>query len=169
MKRSRDFDENTGAAVLLARKLIQSQGFKCRAKLSSEDRDFGHGIVVKTRARCAFQECDRTYRFSRDYQWRSQGRVRMEGRDPGITRGVQLVDEKRAALFYRLHGNGGIAGTSADTTKSFGLGRICLRADELTIFRPTPVVSSARLKKSSRETTKRPNETIAFIALKSGM
>ena len=36
-----DFNENAGAAVLFAGKLVQAQGFEGGAKLGREDSDFG--------------------------------------------------------------------------------------------------------------------------------
>ena len=60
----RNLDQNAGATVLFARKLVQTQGFERRAELSRQDGDFGYIVIVKTGTRRALQEGDGTHRFT---------------------------------------------------------------------------------------------------------
>ncbi len=46
-----DLDQNAGAAVLFAGKLVQAEGFECGAELGRQDGDFGQGIVVEAGSR----------------------------------------------------------------------------------------------------------------------
>ena len=47
MQRGGDFDQNAGAPVFFAGKLVQAKGFERRAQLRRHDRDFGNGVFVK--------------------------------------------------------------------------------------------------------------------------
>ena len=59
MERGGDLDQNAGAAVLFAGKLVQAEGFKCGAELGGQDGDFGQRHHRQNWHRgAAVQECD---------------------------------------------------------------------------------------------------------------
>ena len=63
MQRGGDLDQDAGAAVLFAGKLIQSEGFECGAELGRQDSDFGYRIIVKAGPGRALQEGNGTDHF----------------------------------------------------------------------------------------------------------
>ena len=63
MQRGGDFDQDAGAAVLFAGKLVQPEGFECGAELGRQDRDFGYRILVKAGMGRTLQECNGTDHF----------------------------------------------------------------------------------------------------------
>ena len=65
MQRGGDFDQNAGAPVLFAGKLVQAKGFERRAQLGRQDRDFGYGVFVKAGIGRTLHECDGTHHFAR--------------------------------------------------------------------------------------------------------
>ena len=70
-------DQNAGAAVLFAGKLVQAKGFECGAELGGEDGDFGQGIIVKAGAGRTLQECDGSDHFPGNDERRGHGGVRL--------------------------------------------------------------------------------------------
>ncbi len=63
MQRGGDFDQDAGAAVLFAGKLVQPEGFECGAELGRQDSDFGYSILVKAGMGRTLQECNGTDHF----------------------------------------------------------------------------------------------------------
>src|ERR1700719_1448719 len=163
-----DFYQNAGATMLLARKLVQPERFKSGAKLRRENCNFRYGVIVKTRAWRTSQECNRAHRFSRHHQRRSQCGMRVDRSQPGIARCIQMIDKKSAALLNRIHGDGCVPGTPANSMKGLGLFRVSLGADELAVRRATPKICTCCLKEGSRKGTKRSDQVTRIGALKCG-
>jgi len=59
--------------------------------------------------------------------------VRVASGQPGIARGIELIDEKGATFLHRFQGNGGIAGTSASATEGLDLRAVGLGSDEFAV------------------------------------
>ncbi len=59
MQRAGDFHQNAGAPLLLAGKLVQAEGFECRAQLGRQNRDLGYGVLVKARVGRALHQHNR--------------------------------------------------------------------------------------------------------------
>ncbi len=77
MQRGGHLDQDAGAAVLFAGKLVEAKSFECGAKLGRQDGDFGQVIIVKTGLRSTVQECNGSGYFPGNQQRRGHGGVRL--------------------------------------------------------------------------------------------
>ena len=166
MQRGRDLHQNASAAMLFAGKLVQTQGFKRRAKLGRQNRDFSHRIIVKTAIRRTLEKCNGAYDLPGDQQRCGQRGVRVARHYPRITGGIEVIDKEGAALFHRIHGKRG-ATAPAYAAKRFGVLGVRLRSDQLAIGGTRPVISSTGPKKGTADDTKRADQLAGIAALKS--
>ena len=68
MECGRDLDQDAGATVLFARKLVQAKSFEAGTKLGREDRDLGQIAVIEVIPWRGPQKCDGTDDFPGDQQ-----------------------------------------------------------------------------------------------------
>jgi hypothetical protein len=79
-----------------------------------------------------------------------------------------MIDEKGASLLNRIHGDGGITGAPAYTTKGLSLIGVCFGSDKFAIGRVTPKVSAAGTEEGASQGAEGPDEMAGIVALKSG-
>ncbi len=168
MQRGGDFDQNAGAPVLFAGKLVQAKGFERRAQLSRHDRDFGDGVFVKAGIRRTLHECDSTHHIARNQQRRGHDGMRVCFRQPWIMSSIEAVGEERATLANRFHRDGWIADTLAHATKRFRLFAIGFGSNQFTVRGATPIIGAAGTEEDASQCAERQNELAGLAALESG-
>jgi hypothetical protein len=172
MQRARGLDQNRGAAVLFAGKLVQPEGFECGTELRRQNRDFGFGVLVKTGVGHLQYERDSAHHLPGNQQRRGHGGMSAALRQPGIASGVHVVEEERAAFLHRFQGDRGrgrrIAGAQACAAKRLGLIAVGFGPGQLTARGIIPKIGSAGLEERPRQDAERPDEMARIAALKSG-
>ncbi len=101
-----DLDQNAGAAVLFAGKLVQTEGFEGGAELGRQNGDLGHGIVVKIGIELRPHKRNGPRHFSGNQQRRGHGGMGVAVGQPRVTGYVGMVEEEGATLVNRLQGDG---------------------------------------------------------------
>ena len=151
-----DFDQNAGAPVLLASQLVQAKGFECRAQLDRQDRDFGYGVLVKARIGRALHERDGAHHIARNQQRRGHGGMRLTFSQPGITSGVEVVEEEGATLVNRFDRDGWVPGALAHATKGLSMFAVGFGSNQFTVGGVTPKIGTAGMEEGAstgRKTT----------------
>ena len=87
---------------------------------------------------------------------------------PGITGHVEVIDEERAALLHRVHGDRSIAWAPAGAAKGAGMIGIGFGADQFAVCRQVPEISSAGVKENASEGAEGADELGRVAAFKSG-
>jgi hypothetical protein len=94
--------------------------------------------------------------------------VRVASGEPGMARGIELIDEKGATLLHRIQGNGGIAGAPANATEGLDLRAIGFGSDEFAVGGKPPKISAASVKIGAGESAKRQDELTGIVVVKCG-
>jgi len=79
-----------------------------------------------------------------------------------------VVDEKRATLLNRIHGDGCITGAPADATKGLRPVSVGFGSHKFTGGRVTPKVSAAGMEEGASQGAEGPDELAGIAALKGG-
>ena len=177
-------DEEAGAAVLLAGKLVEAEGLESGGELRGKDHGLGGFIVVEIGIGRAAQENDGPEGFAGSQHRGDHGGMCLRFGEPEIGGDAGVVEEEGTAALNRVHGDGwrvgrtvrwGVGrdirrycGGQAETTKRLGEVAVGFGSDEVTVGGTTPKVSAAGMKEETGESAKRADELAGSGALKGG-
>jgi len=92
--------------------------------------------------------------------------VRAASRQPWVSRSIEVINEKGAALFGRIQGDRDIPCAPANAAKRFGVLGVGFSSDHFAIAGTGPIVGAAGAKKSTAEHTKGLDQLAGIAALK---